>query len=486
MFEIKYRDAAGRIGILHAKGKKIETPLILPVIRPSHQGVPPKDMKKMGFSGVITNSYIIKQDSALRERVLKEGVHRFLGFDGLVMTDSGSYQLYEYGRVDVGPSEIVKFQRDVGSDIGVILDIPSPPDMDEKEAKSDADETFRRAKESVGLKGDMLLCGTIQGSTHPKLRERAAEEMGGLDFDIHPIGGVVPLMADYRYRDLSEVVMHAKKYLPPERPVHLFGCGHPMVFALAVAMGCDIFDSAAYALYSKDGRYITPSGTLRLKELREFPCSCPVCANSTPREILGLNENDRIDALSRHNLYASIEEIKRVKQSIYDGSLFELVERRARSHPYLLEGLRHFLSHDLERFSPVTKRSAFFFFGPESLERPEVKRHLERLKKIEKGRCLMLLPDGKKPYSEAYDIASTKERHICIASPVFGIIPLEVEEVYPLGQHEHSGKISQEQAEFIKSCIKNYGHFERVLVHKDLDFLGIEGEVFEDISDFKT
>ncbi|MEE8401248.1 MAG: PUA domain-containing protein, partial [Candidatus Hydrothermarchaeaceae archaeon] len=228
------------------------------------------------------------------------------------------------------------------------------------------------------------------------------------------------------------------------------------------------------------------SGTLRLKELREFPCSCPVCANSTPREILGLNENDRIDALSRHNLYASIEEIKRVKQSIYDGSLFELVERRSRSHPYLLEGLRHFLSHDIERFSPVTKRSAFFFFGPESLERPEVKRHLERLKKIEKGRCLMLLPDGKKPYSEAYDIASTKERHICIASPVFGIIPLEVEEVYPLGQHEHSGKISQEQAEFIKSCIKNYGHFERVLVHKDLDFLGIEGEVFEDISDFKT
>ncbi len=111
MFELRYRDAAARIGILHVKGQKIETPLLLPVVSPSVQQVAPKEMERMGFPGVITNSYIIKQDSSLCERALKGGVHKLIDFDGLVMTDSGSYQLYEYGRVDVGPKEIVEFQR---------------------------------------------------------------------------------------------------------------------------------------------------------------------------------------------------------------------------------------------------------------------------------------------------------------------------------------------------------------------------------------
>jgi 7-cyano-7-deazaguanine tRNA-ribosyltransferase len=487
MFELKSRDAAGRIGILHVKGQKIETPLLLPVINPSAQQIAPAEMKKMGFEGVITNSYIIKKDESLREAALKEGVHNLLDFDGLVMTDSGSYQLYEYGSVGVGSEEIVEFQKDIGSDIGVILDIPSPPDIGIEKASSDVDETLKRAKESIPLKGSMLLCGTVQGSAYPELRERAAKEMGALDFDIHAIGGVVPLMADYRFKELADVVMSAKSHLPPHRPVHLFGCGHPMIFALACAMGCDIFDSAAYALYAKNGRYITAGGTLRLKELREFPCSCPACSDNTPQEVLSLGDRARTEILSKHNLYASAEEIKRVKQSIHEGSLFELVEKQAKSHPYLLDGLRRFLSYDIERKNPVTKRTAFFYLGPESLNRPEVKRHLERLKEIERGDSLVLLPEVEKPYSRTYEVASTPKYHICIASPVFGIIPLEIEEVYPLGQHERPTGLDDEQIEYMKSCVKEYAkNFKRVVVHKDLEFLGIEGEIFDDASRFKV
>lgn len=487
MFELKRRDAAGRIGTLHIKDRRIETPLLLPVINPKVQQIPPKEMKKMGFEGVITNSYIIKKDEALQEFALEKGVHKLLDFDGLVMTDSGSYQLYEYGSIEVGPKEIVEFQKEIGSDIGVILDIPTPPDAGLEKATSDVNETLKRAKESISLKEDLLLCGTVQGSTYPKLRERAAKGIGGLDFDIHAIGGVVPLMADYRFRDLTDIVMSAKKGLPIERPVHLFGCGHPMIFAMACAMGCDIFDSAAYALYAKDGRYITSSGTLRLKELREFPCSCPVCQEHTPRDVLDMGERSRGEVLSRHNLYASIEEIKRVKQSIHEGSLFELVEKQAKSHPYLIDALKQFLSYDIERLDPVTKRSAFFYSGPDSLERPEVKRHLERLGEIEKGGNLVLLPDAQKPYSRTYEAASTPQYHICIASPVFGIIPLEVEDVYPLGQHERPGELDGKQIEFMKSCAGEYAKkFKKVIVHKDLEFRGIEGETFEDVTDFKA
>ncbi len=489
MFELKSRDAAGRIGILHIGEEKIETPLLLPVINPRAQQIAPKEMKEMGFEGIITNSYIIKKDEFLREEALKDGIHKMLDFDGLVMTDSGSYQLYEYGSVEVGPAEIVKFQKEIGSDIGVILDIPTPPDVGLEKAQSDVDETLERAKESIPLKGDMLLCGTIQGSTYPKLRERAANGIGGLDFDIHAIGGVVPLMADYRFRDLADVVMSAKLHLPAGRPVHLFGCGHPMIFALACAMGCDIFDSAAYALYAKDGRYITSGGTYRLAELREFPCSCPVCGSTTPDEVRGLGERGRMDALGRHNLHASLEEIKQVKQSIHEGSLFELAEKRALSHPYLLEGFKRFLSYDIERIDPVTKRSAFFYQGPRSLLRPEVKRHQERLGRITRGETLVLLPEAEKPYSKTYGVVSTKEHHICIASPVFGIIPLEIEDVYPLGQHERPGEIDSKQIEFMKSCASDYvktKKFKKIMVHESLGFLDIDGELIDDIPDFKT
>jgi len=273
----------------------------------------------------------------------------------------------------------------------------------------------------------------------------------------------------------------------PGRPVHLFGCGHPMVFALACAMGCDIFDSAAYALYAKDGRYITSSGTHRLRELREFPCSCPACTGNSPNEVLMLGDRARTQMLAKHNLYASIEEIKRVKQAIHDGSLFELVFRRAKSHPYLLDGLKRFLSYDIEYKSPVTKRTAFFYLGPDSLKRPDVTRHLGRLKEIASGKTLVLLPDVEKPYSKTYDTVSTPEYHICIASPVFGVIPLEIEDVYPLGQHERPSKLDPEQIEFMKIQTTAYAKiFKNVMYHKDLEFLGVEGKAFDDVSQFST
>ena len=82
---------------------------------------------------------------------------------------------------------------------------------------------------------------------------------------------------------LADMILTAKKGLPLERPLHLFGAGHPSMFALAVALGCDLFDSAAYALYARENRYMTENGTWRLNDLDYFPCSCPRCSMETPR-----------------------------------------------------------------------------------------------------------------------------------------------------------------------------------------------------------
>src|SRR3972149_482520 len=278
-FEILQKDICGRIGRLEPRRGIIETPTIMPVVNPNIQTIKPSELRRLGAEIIITNSYIIYRKPQLRERALSEGLHSLLDFDGPIMTDSGSYQLSVYGEVEVNNSQIVQFQQEIGSDIGVPLDIPTPPDVSWKRAEDELEITLQREKEALGLKRDMLLAAPVQGSTFPELRERAARELSYSNFDIFPLGAVVPLMESYRYSDLVDVIVASKKGLSPAAPVHLFGAGHPMMFSLAVALGCDLFDSASYALYAKDGRYMTVRGTYHIGELQYLPCSCPVCSS---------------------------------------------------------------------------------------------------------------------------------------------------------------------------------------------------------------
>ena len=83
-------------------------------------------------------------------------------------------------------------------------------------------------------------------------------DVDGKGFSIHPIGGIVPLMEQQRYRELFEILLASKASLPPDRPVHFFGCGHPLLFPMSIALGVDIFDSAAYAIFARDDRLLTP------------------------------------------------------------------------------------------------------------------------------------------------------------------------------------------------------------------------------------
>lgn len=481
MFEIKHRDALGRIGVLNVRAKKIETPVLLPVVNPHHQIITPSELREMGFRGIITNAYIIYRDQELRHKALR-GLHGMMGFDGVIMTDSGSFQLYSYGRIDVDYREIVAFQDAIGTDIGVMLDIPSSIDASREEVEAQLIETLRRARDSSGMDRRMLLAGTVQGGVYTDLRRRAAREMAALDFDVYPIGGVVPMMENYMFPELVKVVMSCKEELPPNKPVHLFGCGHPMFFALAVACGCDIFDSAAYALYARDGRYITPSRTARLREMQEFPCSCQVCSSYTPRELAASEDMEKL--LSRHNLNVSLEEMKRVKESIRQGSLLELLEQRCRGHPYLLDALKVFYDHStLIKYDPVTKKSAFFYSGPESLQRPEVKRHVERLRNIPtRNRILVLLPEVEKPSYRHYGLQGARDYHLCVVSPVFGVVPLEVEDIYPLSQHEAPQRIDLSQEKHMKETAMRYAYrFREVLIHPSLASLGLKGKFLDDL-----
>ena len=161
--------------------------------------ISPKEMKKLfGAEIFITNSYIINKDEKLKKKALDKGVHKLIDFDGPVMTDSGAFQSYVYGDIKLDPLEIVEFQRDIGSDVGTILDVFGTPDQTKKEAEQGMKVTIDRAKQGVKLKGDMNLACTVQGSIYPELREKCGKELSKIDADFFPIGGVVPLMENQR------------------------------------------------------------------------------------------------------------------------------------------------------------------------------------------------------------------------------------------------------------------------------------------------
>ncbi|MDO9098070.1 MAG: tRNA guanosine(15) transglycosylase TgtA [Candidatus Methanoperedens sp.] len=422
IFEILHKACAGRIGRLETRHGTVETPTIMPVVNPNIQTIKPSELRKFGAEIIITNSYIIYRKPELRERARSEGLHSLIGFDGPIMTDSGSYQLSVYGEVEVNNAQIVQFQQEIGSDIGVPLDIPTPPDVPRARAEEELGITFNRAKEALGLKKDMLLAAPVQGSTYPDLRERAAHELSLLDFDVYPLGAVVPLMESYRYSDLVDVIAASKKGLSPAAPVHLFGAGHPMMFSLAVALGCDLFDSASYALYAKDGRYMTVRGTYHLDQLQYLPCSCPVCTSHNANELN--NSEKREELLARHNLYVTFEEIREVKQAIREGSLWELVEQRCRVHPQLLNGLKRALHYSdwIEQFQPVSN-STFFYSGPESALRPEVTRYRKWLKNLKLG-GRVLIRTHRLGNENDYD-------HVLDFKPPFGPYPIELKENCP-------------------------------------------------------
>ncbi len=409
-FEILNRDAGGRVCKLAVGKDKIRTPNIAIVINPNRMIVPLSEIKKMGCEIIITNSYIISRNAELRGRAMKKGLQKFLGWDGPVYTDSGTYQMYSQSVFDINPDEIVEFQKSIKSDFITPLDLFTLPSDTRAEARKKLLETARRvavARRSV--EGNLV--GPVQGGMFTDLRAQACKKIAKINPDIFAIGGIVPLMEQYDFKSLCDIILTCKQSLPSNRPVHAFGAGHPISFALLAACGCDLFDSALYSLAAQRGAYITASGSYQLSDLTEFPCSCPACSQNSPEQIKKAEQAEKEKFLASHNLFATFAEFRLVRQAISENSLWELVQQRARAHPRILEALifvlkkykNYFMEKDL-----ATKRSAFLYGGEESALRPEVLRAKEKLKNIKSKKYFVKQP--------------------------FGKIPVELKSAYPFGQ----------------------------------------------------
>jgi 7-cyano-7-deazaguanine tRNA-ribosyltransferase len=220
---------------------------------------------------------------------------------------------------------------------------------------------------------------------------------------------------------------------------------------------------------------MTENGTWRIGEMDYFPCQCPNCATSTPKVVLEMPKREKEVFLAEHNLHVCVAELKRIKQAIRDGRLWEHVEMRAHAHPALLTALKRVKNYEnfLEKQSPTVKQSGFFFFDGIGLARPEVVHYRERFRTRFKPpaeyEVLVLVPQGKeKPFHRSEDFKdvrrtinrldgkSREQVHVCFYAAPFGVIPLELDEVYPLSQHEVSMPLDCEVIDYVANQVSDY------------------------------
>jgi len=229
LFEILKTDLAGRIGVIHTNHGKIETPAYVPVIHPVKQTIPSKKIKDIGFDLVITNAYITKNHYG--NEAIKKGIHKIINFDGAVMTDSGGYQVLEYGDVDVLPPEMANFEKGILTDFAIPLDKPTGYGLARKKAEEYVNHTLKVSKATLEDSEDngQIWIGPIQGGEHFDLVERSTKSLVKMGFKMLALGSPVEFMESYEFKLLAQMIISAKKQIPYSIPLHLFGAGHPLV-----------------------------------------------------------------------------------------------------------------------------------------------------------------------------------------------------------------------------------------------------------------
>ncbi len=437
MFEIKHTDLGGRIGFLESKHGKIETPALFPVIDAYRQELEIEIIRSLGFSQVITNSYLLYR----RYGAKLKSVHQLLGFDGVVMTDSGAYQILQYGNIEVTQETILDYQKKIGVDIGVILDIPTG-DSDYPAARRTVELTLKRARdalEHINPESDKVIwILPIQGGKYLDLVERSAKEAVKLPYKMYSIGSPTVFLEKYMYDVIGDMVYTARKTLPWGRPLHLFGAGHPLIVPYMVALGVDTFDSASYILYARDNRIMTRRGVHRLNSLDYMPCDTNVCNKYTPQELLEMDKNERTRLLALHNLQVISSAIRETKQAIKEGRLWELLNEYSRTHKSTYNLFMKFRKYYpiIEKHTPTTLPNprGRRLIGTESFWNPLVLRHIKYLINKHNPRTEEI-----NVYPPSYELCgSIGKPGDYVFIPYFGVVPLALCRSYPYSQHEYS------------------------------------------------
>jgi queuine tRNA-ribosyltransferase len=370
VFELLAQDPASkaRRGRLTTAHGAIDTPAFMPVgTQGSVKAVSPRELRELNAQIILGNTYHLFVRPGLEVIRHFSGLHKFMSWDGPILTDSGGYQIFSLAKlrkiteegvhfqnhVDGTPAFItpeiaIEIQATLGSDIAMVLDECAPYPCEYDYAARSAEMTARwarRCKEAnvqhstsnaqrptseigpinyqpSGI--NQLLFGIVQGAAFDDLRQQSAQAIVDLDFDGYAIGGV---SVGEPEEEMIRAVEASEPFLPKEKPRYAMGLGTPPQLLEMIARGMDMFDCALPTRLARNGTAFTATGTLNLKNAEfaldkspiEESCTCPACGEFTrgyichlikAQEILGLR------LITLHNLHFYLDLMRQAREQI--------------------------------------------------------------------------------------------------------------------------------------------------------------------------
>jgi len=314
-FNLLASDGAARRGrIAFARGT-IETPAFMPVgTYGSVKAMTPQSLRDIGAEIILGNTFHLFLRPGLDVIGEFGGLHRFIGWEKPILTDSGGFQVFSLAerrkiseegvsfaspvdgsRVFLSPEESMRIQRVLDSDIAMIFDECTPYPATETQARDSMELSLRWAERSRrafdDLRNPNALFGIVQGGTYPALRARSAVRLIEIGFDGYAVGGLaVGEPEDERNRTLDETV----PMLPAQRPRYLMGVGRPQDIVEAVRRGIDMFDCVMPTRNARNAHIFTRSGVLRIRNAQyerdnrpiDAECGCYTCRSGFSRAYL--------------------------------------------------------------------------------------------------------------------------------------------------------------------------------------------------------
>jgi queuine tRNA-ribosyltransferase len=347
-FAIIKKDPTGpRLGRLVTAHGVVETPAFMPVgTLGTVKAVLPRDLKEMGCQILLANTYhLYLRPGAELIRELG-GLHRFMNWDGPILTDSGGYQVFSLGAMRklseegvrfqshldgsyhlLTPENVVQIQEALGSDIAMVLDECIPHDANREYVRDSTARTIRWAERCLRARSKtfhQLVFGIIQGGMFKDLREECVREMNPMPFDGFAVGG---LGVGEGEELLHSIAASTVGWLPEARPRYLMGVGRPEDIVSAVRAGFDLFDCVLPTRNARNGTLFTAQGKLSIKraEFASDPrpldetCDCYCCRNFSRaylRHLYVAGEILSSQLNSLHNLYFYHRLMERCREAI--------------------------------------------------------------------------------------------------------------------------------------------------------------------------
>jgi queuine tRNA-ribosyltransferase len=351
-FTVTATDGQARAGVLRTAHGDVPTPAFMPVgTKATVKGLDPERLRELGTTILLGNTYHLHFRPGIDTVAELGGLHRFMGWEGPILTDSGGFQVFSLRDTIVRADEdgvtfrsvydgeparftpelAAEIQRGLGSDVAMCLDICLPADADRVALAEAAATTTRWAeRQLVAPRADgQLVFGISQGGADPELRRRSVEEISALGFDGHALGG----LSVGEDRDVMlDTVGWAAPLLPADRPRYFMGIGDPAGILEVIERGVDMFDCVLPTRLGRTGSAVTWEGRLNLRNARfardprplQEDCLCRACTGFSRaylRHLVNQQEILGLMLLSEHNLRFLLDLTAGARDAIERGAL---------------------------------------------------------------------------------------------------------------------------------------------------------------------